>query len=205
MDKWLLENGLSDKKFYIKLNHINSAEYCKDFNLKGEELNRYIHEMEILWMQAYISAPNDPLWMSYRDYFINQMTRWETFTGYGGCARFQLGMVDTSWCFITDAVTEEDEKNNIASYTYCQLCNEPTSCPNPTLSRADACKDCEFYWMNDCFPCPAMKQEEDCQYKKAYMRAVQRMKLFTSIVDSFKNTLHANNNNHQCECNRRPQ
>ncbi len=194
-DKWIMENGLQDKNLYIKLNHINSADYCKDFNLKGEELNRYMHELETLWMQAYIAADNDPLWKPYKGYFLNQMTRWETFRGWGGCAMFQLGMTETSWSFITDAVTEEDEKNNIASYAYCQLCNDRTSCPNPTLSRAESCKDCEFYWMDDCFPCPSMKQEEDCQYKKAYIRTVQRMKLYTAIVDSFRNA-----KNNSCKC-----
>ena len=55
-----------------------------------------------------------------------------------------------------------------------------------------------------------MQMSEDCEYKKAYIRMVLRMKEYISIVKGFRGTIDQlnkalnNNNNKQCSCNNGP-
>lgn len=199
-DKWRYDNGLEGYDLLIKLNHNNDSEYTGPYKLTGEELNRYIHEMEILWQQSYlVPETNDPndlnyqIWHPYSGYFQNQMKRWQPFAQYGGCAQFSRGDKDWTWCC-----------NSKGEYVFCQLCNDPNDNPNPNVEQGPECKDCEFRFMDDCHGCPDMVFANHCEYKKEYMRLVLRMKQFCTIVDNFMNerrTLYNQINNKSCNCN----
>ena len=143
--KWRYDNHLENTKLdLIKLNHNNDAEYTGPFRLRDERLNRYMHEMETLWMNAYVAADNDPYWLPYKGYFVNQMTRWDLKdNNEGGCEAFSKGHKDWTWCC-----------NTKGEYVFCQLCSDPTTNPNPNCEQSEVCKDCEFREMNDCHPCP---------------------------------------------------
>ena len=192
--KWRYDNHLENSPMHlIKLNHNNDAEYTGPFRLSGENLDRYMHEMEILWMHSYISDENDPYWKPYRGYFQNQMSRWGKKQGEGGCEAFSKGHRDWTWCM-----------NTKGEYTFCQLCNDPTSSPNPNCERSKECEHCEFRDQEDCHVCPDMKMPKHCEYKKAYMRAVLRMKEFCSIIDEKNkiiNALQGNVKPKTCSCN----
>ena len=162
----------------IKLNHNNDAEYTGPFRIRDENLNRYMHEMEILWMHSYVANDNDPYWKPYKSYFINQMTRWNLKTGEGGCEAFSKGHKDFTWCM-----------NTKGEYVFCQLCNDPKTNPNPNCERSEECEHCEFKNYDDCHVCPDMIMSKECHYKKAYIRAVLRMKEYCKIVDSLKNMI----------------
>mgnify|MGYP007069852090 CR=1 FL=1 len=202
-DKWRFDNGLEKKDILIKLNHNNDAEYTLDYKLTGENLRRYIHEMELLWQQSYLTDAGwnpenytNQLWHSYSGYFRNQMTRWQPFASYGGCAQFSRGEKDWTWCC-----------NSLGEYVFCQLCNNNEDNPNPTVEQGPECKDCEYHDMDDCHGCPDMVFANHCEYKKEYMRLVLRMKQFCAIVDNFRNErgiLYSKLNqltNQKCNCN----
>ena len=191
--KWRYDNHLENTKLdLIKLNHNNDAEYTGPFRLTGENLDRYMHEMEILWMNSYMSEPNDPYWLPYRGYFENQMKRWEKKKGEGGCESFSKGHKDWTWCV-----------NTKGEYVFCQLCNDPKTNPNPNCEQSESCKHCEFRDYDDCHPCPDMVMGKECHYKKAYIRTVLRMKEFCRIVDGLKqenNQLRNQLSNSSCSC-----
>ena len=199
--KWRYDNHLEHIKslHLIKLNHNNDAEYTGPFRLRDENLDRYMHEMEILWMHAYMADDNDDYWRPYKGYFVNQMTRWKKKQGEGGCEAFSKGHKDWTWCC-----------NTKGEYVFCQLCSDPTSSPNPNCEQSEECKHCEFRDYDDCSPCPDMLQSKECHYKKAYIRTTLRMKEFCGIVDSLQqqknnlinelNRLKNGNNNNNCSC-----
>lgn len=198
--KWRYDNHLETTNLrLIKLNHNNDSGYTGPFRLKGENLDRYMHEMETIWMHSYISDPKDPYWVPYRNYFENQMTRWELKNGEGGCESFSKGHRDWTWCC-----------NTKGEYVFCQLCSDPTTNPNPNCEQAENCKHCEFRNYNECWPCPDMQMSEDCEYKKAYIRMVLRMKEYINIVNGFRSKIEQlnkalnNNNTKQCNCNNGP-
>lgn len=177
--KWRYDNHLENSPLHlIKLNHNNDAEYTGPFRIRDENLNRYMHEMEILWMHSYVANDNDPYWKPYKSYFLNQMTRWNLKTGEGGCEAFSKGHRDFTWCM-----------NTKGEYVFCQLCNDPNTNPNPNCERSEECEHCEFRNYDDCHVCPDMIMSKECHYKKAYIRAVLRMKEYCKIVDSLKNMI----------------
>lgn len=192
--KWRYDNHLETCPLnLIKLNHNNDAEYTGPFKLTGENLDRYIHEMEIIWMHSYLSDPNDPYWLPYRGYFENQMTRWSIKSGEGGCEAFSKGHKDWSWAC-----------NTKGEYVFCQLCSDPETNPNPNCEQSEECKHCEFRDYDDCHPCPDMVMSEHCEYKKAYIRMVLRMKEYIGTVNNFRQqiqNLQNQLNKQQCSCN----
>ena len=199
--KWRYDNHLEHiKSFYlIKLNHNNDAEYTGPFRLRDENLDRYMHEMEILWMNSYMADINDDYWRPYKGYFENQMKRWQLRKGESGCEMFSKGHRKWNWAF-----------NTKGEYVFCQLCSDPETNPNPNCEQSEACKFCEFRDYDDCHPCPDMIQSKECHYKKAYIRTTLRMKEFCSIVDrlrkenkDLKNQLNQKNNS--CSCNNKQQ
>lgn len=141
--KWRYDNHLEHLPFYIKLNHLNDSEYCGPYRLSGEKLNRYMDEMQTLWMRSYVARRDDLYWQPYRDYFVNQMTRWNKFTNLGGCGMFSTGQRDWTWCM-----------NTKGEYVFCQLCNDPESNPNPECKQGPECEHCEFRDYDDCHGCP---------------------------------------------------
>lgn len=196
--KWRYENHLENTDLnLIKLNHNNDAEYTGPFRLRGENLDRYMHEMEILWMNSYVAPNEDPYWKPYKGYFTNQMTRWELKgNNEGGCEAFSKGHKDWTWCC-----------NTKGEYVFCQLCSDPETNPNPNCEQSEACKDCEFREYNDCHPCPDMVQSKECHYKKAYIRTVLRMKDFCKIVDGQRSRIaqleaELRGQQQSCNCNR---
>ena len=190
-DKWIFDNGITPGSMYIKLNHNNDADYTEPFRLKGESLRRYMHEMFLLWIDAYFE-PDRPDMLPYRDYLMNQAKRNETFKGLGGCGLFSSGARDYSWAM-----------NTKGEYVYCQLCNDNDSCPNPKCEMSEECSHCEFRNMDDCHPCPAMSQPKDCEYKKEYIRAVLRFNTFIQKHERYIRNLQANQSKKSCSC--RPQ
>ena len=186
--KWRYENHLENTPLYlIKINHNNDAEYTGPFRLRGENLKRYMDEMQTLWFQSMTASKDDPYWKPYIEYFDNQMTRWKKVNNrndaLGGCGRFSVGLVDTTWCM-----------NTKGEYVFCQLCNDPNDNPNPNCESAKVCEHCEFRNMHDCIPCPAMVQSEDCEYKKEYIRAVLRMKPIYETYHNMLNTIQNQSN-----------
>lgn len=143
LQKWRYENHLEKYPMYIKLNHNNDSDYTGPFRLRDYNLSRYIHEMEELWMQAYVADDNDIYWKPFKSYFVNQMKRSERFRENGGCGQFASGQKDWTWCC-----------NTKGEYVWCQLCNDPDDVINPKCEQSDACKHCEFRNFDDCHPCP---------------------------------------------------
>ena len=198
-DKWRFDNHLEEYPMLIKLNHNNDSEYTKDYKLTGEPLRLYMHELELMMQQAALAREHcpkvpvyggrghlelsqyknntllDQLWQPYTGSFSNQMRRYDYYKGPGGCASFSLGISETTWCC-----------NSKGEYVFCQLCNDPDSNPNPNVERPEHCKDCEYRYYNECFPCPDMVFAKNCEYKKEYIRLMQRMKQFLYILDNME-------------------
>lgn len=185
-DKWLYDNDINPGKFMIKLNHNNDADYTEPFRLKGKALNRYMHEMFNLWIDAYFDGQREDM-KPYTNYLMNQATRNHKFDGGGGCLAFSSGQRDYSWCM-----------NTKGEYVYCQLCNDNNSCPNPNGEMGPECKHCEFKYMDDCHPCPAMSHPKDCEYKKEYIRAVLR---FMKFKEAHEKCIRNMQSNQQQTCN----
>lgn len=185
-NKWRYDNHLENYKLLIKPNHINDSQYADAFSLTGPELDRYIHEIEILFQDAYVANDNDPWWSPYKDYFLNQMTRWDLYNGNNNsCGNFMIGKQDWTWVI-----------NTKGEYVACQLWDTNVGMPNPDLHQPDYCKECEFKDMNECHPCPNMLMAKECHYKKAYARLMLRMKNYIRHIDELRK-----NNNGQRNCN----
>jgi hypothetical protein len=196
--KWRYENHLEHLPLYIKLNHNNDSDYTLKYRLRDYNLSRYIHELENLWMQAYVAPENDIYWQPYRSYFLNQMSRSEQFKSLGGCGQFASGQKDWTWCM-----------NTKGEYVWCQLCNDPKDVINPKCEQSEACKHCEYRSFDDCSPCPDMKMSEDCgpghySYKQEFIRATLRMRTFMSIVDAQRRRIaELEGTNKSCNCNKK--
>lgn len=207
-NKWRFDNHIEKYDLLIKLNHNNDSSYTGSYKLTGENLDRYMHEMELLWQQAYLVDTNyNPddlqcqIWHPFAGYFRNQMTRWQPFIQYGGCAQFSKGEKDWTWCF-----------NSKGEYVFCQLCNNPEDNPNPNVEQGPECNECEFRDYDDCHGCPDMVFPEHCEYKKAYIRLVLRMKQYCTLMDNFAkerqilyykiNNMQKELQNKSCNCNK---
>jgi hypothetical protein len=196
-NKWLLDNNLSDK-VEIKLNHINDSDYCTDYNFDGEELSEYIHETEILFMDAYAiykkadatnyGGKNVPKWWKpFINYFYNQLMRDGLYTSPGGCGLFSSGESDETWCI-----------NTRGEYVACQLWDTNDGIQNMDLKMPEYCDDCEYKKYDECHPCPNSTYPEKCAYHKEFIRMILRLKEFRALYDDIYNSL---NNNCRCTCN----
>lgn len=174
-NKWRYENHLENSQLMIKNNHMNDSAYCDDFNLRGDSLREYMHEMELVWQQAYLADNNDLWWKPYREYYLNQMKRWDKYNGPGGCGMFSTGMRDYTWCM-----------NSKGEYVMCQLFQSNEFIPNKDLKRKPVYEEGKYSSYNEMWPCPDMEMSESPDYKEEYIRCVLRLKNFIRIVDELK-------------------
>lgn len=198
LQKWRYENHLEQLPLYIKLNHNNDSDYTLKYRIRDYNLSRYMHEMELLWLDAYEAGPNNEYWKPFYSYFSNQMSRSDPYKGLGGCGQFASGQKDWTWCM-----------NTKGEYVWCQLCNDPKDVINAKCEQAEACKHCEFRHFDDCSPCPDMSMSEDCgpghyAYKQEFIRATLRAKKWMNIINAYRrriSELENQLNNKSCSCN----
>ena len=185
-NKWLFDNDLVGK-VGIKLNHINDSDYCSEFDFNGEELDTYIHETELAFMDTYALAkkygdPDSPegkknfpdWWKAFAGYFYNQLMRDDLYKMPGGCGQFAIGMNDQTWCI-----------NTKGEYVACQLWDTNEGIQNLKLEMPDYCNDCEYKIYNECHPCPNNTYpKEKCSYHKAFIRMILRLKEYRALMDN---------------------
>jgi len=206
-NKWLFDHDLTDK-VDIKLNHINDSDYCSEFDFNGEELDTYIHEAELVFMDTYAlvkkygepkgfgdprggNTQNFPAWWRpYAGYFNNQLMRDDLYQMPGGCGQFAIGMRDETWCI-----------NTKGEYVACQLWDTNDGIQNMKLEMPAYCDDCEYKIYNECHPCPNNTYpKEKCSYHKAFIRMILRIKEMRALFDNaIKDAI--NNCNCNCGCN----
>ena len=196
INKWRADNGLMDlKSFNVKTNHINDSPYCDHWNFKGKALSTYINELERLFiMTKYGNIQESPYWKPYADYFMNQLVRWEPYSGDNSCGMYSIFVNGQD---PNDPIKHRSQNynwsiNTLGEYVVCQLIDKPEDVPNPHLTRPAMCENCEYGWMNECHPCPDNVNNPDCQYKKEYARLMLRMKLMNDIIQV--------GGQHQCNC-----
>ena len=183
-NKWMFDNKLAGK-VSVKLNHINDSDYCSEFDFSGEELDTYIHEAEIAFMDTYalikkIGEPSEgnresfpAWWRPYVNYFNNQLTRDNLYEVPGSCGQFATGMNDQTWCI-----------NTKGEYIACQLWDTNDGIQNLKLEMPKYCDDCEYKKYNECHPCPNNTYpKEKCSYHKAFIRMILRIKEYRSLMD----------------------
>ena len=184
-NKWLFDNDLVGK-IDIKLNHINDSDYCSEFDFTGEELDTYIHETEICFMDTFAlcqkyGVPNrqncnpefPKWWLPYAGYFHNQLMRDDLYSMPGGCGQFATGMRDETWCI-----------NTKGEYVACQLWDTNDGIQNLKLEMPEYCDTCEYKIYNECHPCPNNTYPEKCSYHKAFIRMILRIKEFRVLFEN---------------------
>ena len=196
-NKWFLDNGVSDL-IDIKLNHINDSDYCSDFDFNGEELDTYIHETEIAFMDTYslVKKYGEPYrgnknfpvwWRPFAGYFDNQLKRDDLYKVPGGCGQFAIGMKDETWCI-----------NTKGEYVACQLWDTNDGIQNLKLEMPAYCDTCEYKIYSECHPCPNNTYpKEKCSYHKAFIRMILRLKEYRVLFDNAVKEAKGNN----CNCN----
>lgn len=208
-NKWLYDNDIPDGNVGIKLNHINDSDYCSEFDFNGEELDTYIHESELIFMDTYalikkfgnpkvmfrkdgIKSKDESAfpkwWQPFADYFYNQLTRDNLYTVPGGCGQFAIGMRDQTWCI-----------NTKGEYIACQLWDTNDGIQNLKLEMPDYCEDCEYKIYNECHPCPNNTYpKEKCSYHKAFIRMILRLKEMRILMDDMEQDIK--NSSGHCGC-----
>lgn len=190
-NKFFLDNGLSDL-VDIKLNHINDSDYCSDYDFKGPELNTYIHELEIAFMDCYKlnkdfgdcgNAENankkfPKWWRPFQGYFVNQLMRDNLYEMPGGCGQFATGMRDETWCI-----------NTKGEYVACQLWDTNDGIQNMKLEMPEYCDSCEYKKYNECHPCPNSTYPDECKYRKEFIRLILRIKEYRTLMDEVYNRI----------------
>lgn len=214
-NKWIYDNDIPRGNIEIKLNHINDSDYCSDFDFDGEELDTYIHETELAFMDSYslIKKYGEPVfnnwldypenkrdngfprwWHPYANYFNNQLMRDGLYVSPGGCGQFAIGMNDQTWVI-----------NSKGEYVACQLWDTNDGIQNMKLEMPEYCNECEYRIYNECHPCPNNTYpKEKCSYRKAFIRMILRLKEMRVLMSNLENDIRNeknNCNNGHCECN----
>lgn len=205
-NKWRMENDLMDVDLRIKLNHIYSGtppvektwfgnedikgdvwgtKPCKkgevigDLNLKGRDLNLYLHELRKLGFICLTPGiENVPEFRPYVDYIKNQVSRWRIIKDdieAGSCRAFQMGLKDKNFPIDT-----------LGEYCQCNLIDSSTTVKNPSGKRPEKCKDCIYKDQAECHPCGSEVMAEDCEYLYHYCQVLEEFEQLKELLQTIE-------------------
>ncbi len=186
-NKFRFENGLEKCKLEIKLNHIYDGtepilkDNIGDLNFKGEVLNQYMHEFrELAIMFRDPEVTNTDEYRPYVSYILEQSKRWKELSSHeetnGACRMFQMGLSKETFAIDTTG-----------RYCQCNLLDADHKVLDPSCTRPDYCKGCEYEMQSECHPCGSEVRAPECHFHKEWCRVLEEMKDIDMLLDKRKN------------------
>lgn len=173
---WMIKYDCLDSKLNIRFTPFNESNLTPDFNLSGRQLTIFINEFEELYFYALLGNHKDAI-LNHFIRFPLKIIKESNFNkcnwdDYNQCTRFFSGKSKIS--------NHIDTKGNFIT------CNLIDSGVAPRGKKVKIfpkyCKNCEFYKMRGCWPCPAGDFAERCEWKKAWMQLQKRMLYLKNLL-----------------------
>lgn len=166
--EWMNKYNCLDSELSIRFTPINESDETPEFNFSGDNLNTFIHEYELLFIQLLFDSGN----LSILHHFsanlklINEKNlKICDFSHSSGCTMFATNLIKKSNHIDTKGI-----------FISCNLIDSGIK-PRGKIKKEQPsyCNDCKFKNCKGCFPCPASDYPQKCEFKKAWLNMTERI------------------------------
>ena len=166
---WMKNWDLMDSNLDIRFTPFYESDLTPEWNFTGENLHKFIHEYETLFIRQLTGDRNDKVLKHFRKDIMHRVNGWKL----KKVKTEESNLCMKFFCGINDESPHIDTKGKFVSCNLIDSGIDPRG--KQKKVQPEYCKGCEFEGAQGCQPCPSTDFADHCEFKKEWMRFNKRM------------------------------